>query len=95
MNPAKAARKLEPDSIDDAIRQMAPTNDFEPVTPSNSKSISRNARALWVGTGGDVVALNAAGQAVTFKNVPDGSILPIATKRVNSTGTTATDIVAL
>ena len=90
-----AAKQLVPDSVDDNLRQMAPTNDFAAITPSDTKSIARNARALYVGTGGDVVAINASGEAVTFANVPDAMILPIATKRVNATGTTASDIVAL
>lgn len=51
---------------------------------------------LYVGTGGDVkVTMAGNGQVVTFKNVPDGCFMPIFVKRVWSTGTTATDILAL
>ena len=36
-----------------------------------------------------------AGNAVTFAGVPAGTVLPLRTRRVRSTGTTADDIVAL
>jgi hypothetical protein len=39
--------------------------------------------------------LMASGQTVTFVGVAAGSVLPIRVARVNSTNTTATNIVAL
>lgn len=53
-------------------------------------------RAIYIGTGGDV-AIIAQGDtaAVTLKNVPSGSLLPISTLKVMSTNTTATDMVGL
>lgn len=67
------------------------------VSPHNSTAIAGGpTRALWVGTGGDVVILAADDSAtVTLANVPDGTLLPIATTRVHSTGTTASDLVGL
>lgn len=62
------------------------------VTPSNSTSFAE-CRALYVGVSGDVTAV-VNGTAVLFTAVPVG-ILPVYCTRVNSTGTTATDIVAL
>jgi hypothetical protein len=35
------------------------------------------------------------GQTVTFKNIPDGTFMPIQVVRIWSTGTDATDILAL
>ena len=52
-------------------------------------------KALFVGTGGDVVAAGMVGGDVTFRNVPDGAVLPFRAVHVRSTGTTAADIVAL
>jgi hypothetical protein len=50
-------------------------------------------RGVYVGTGGDVVLKNEAGANITFKNVPNGAVLPIRTSQlVNTTGG---DIVAL
>jgi hypothetical protein len=67
------------------------------VTPSDSQDLPLDGcRGLYVGGGGDV-RLIAAGDAaaVTFANVADGSVLPVQAARVLSTGTTATNIVAL
>jgi hypothetical protein len=75
------------------------------VTPSDSTNITiggssisglQNGAQIFVGTGGDISCLMAGNNtSVTFKNVPNGSFLPIFVKRVNATGTTATDIIAL
>lgn len=64
------------------------------VTPSNSAGFPE-CRSLFVGTGGDVAVVAKEGGVVTFKNVGNAQILPIRAVRVNSTNTTATDIVAL
>jgi hypothetical protein len=63
------------------------------VTPSDT--VARPARALYVGTGGNVSVVMAGGQTVTFANVPAGMLLPIEVGRVLATGTTASNIVAL
>lgn len=69
------------------------------VTASNGTDISKvdgfYPRALYVGTGGDVAVVTPDGAVSTFKNVASGSVLPVQTRRVNSTNTTAADIVAL
>lgn len=69
------------------------------ITPSDTTVLGY--RSLWVGTGGDLSVIffddssNAgAGAAVTIKNVADGTLLPIAVKKVMA-ATTATDIVGL
>ena len=65
------------------------------VTPSDSVALTHEAEFLYVGTGGTVVLLPVGNSAVvTLVNVPDGTFLPIKTKRVNSTSTTASNIVA-
>ncbi len=52
--------------------------------------------AIYVGVGGDIKVKDKAGTTVTFKNVPTGSILPIAeVELIYSTDTTATDMVGL
>ena len=73
----------------------APANSFVAVTPSDTVNLTTPARALYVGGAGNLVAINGAGDAITFTGVLAGSILPIRTTRVNSTSTTATSIVAL
>lgn len=71
------------------------SSSFEAVTPSDSVDLDLRPRALYVGGAGDVVAVDVGGDAVTFVGVQAGSVLPIVCKRVNATGTTATNIVAL
>ena len=53
--------------------------------------------ALYVGTGGDITVEMASGQSVTFKNVPDGTFLPIAAAKVTgvANNAVAADIIAL
>lgn len=77
------------------LRETMPAQSYAAVTPHDSTNLTTNARSLYVGTGGNVVAVGLDDTAVTFSNVPDGTILPIACKRVNSTSTTASSIVAL
>lgn len=72
-----------------------PAEDAGAVTPSDSTNLTRTARALYVGGAGNVVVITASGTAVTFTNVQAGSIIPVRARRVNSTNTTATNIVAL
>lgn len=70
------------------------------VTPSDATSIS--CKALWIGVTCATLAIKhrAADSAVTYKNVPGGSILPVEIRegRVMSTGTSgpgAGDIIAM
>lgn len=66
------------------------------VTPSNSVNLAYGCRALYVGTTGDVaVVFPGQASAVVFASVAAGSILPVQAARVNSTGTTASNILAL
>jgi hypothetical protein len=50
---------------------------------------------LYVGVGGDIKVTTSGGSVLTFKNVQDGTFMPISVQRVWATDTTATDIVAL
>lgn len=65
------------------------------VSLSDTVDLTCTARALYVGTTGDVTLITAGGDTVTFPTVPAGAILPVLTTRVKSTLTTASNIVAL
>ena len=66
------------------------------VTLSDSTVLTPTPRALYIGSGGDVVVTMAAdGTDVTFSNVPTGTKLPVRVSKVKATGTTASSIVAL
>lgn len=77
---------------------------FQSVTPSDTNDITPAGSTinpsdcgvcLYVGTGGNIKVDSPSGDTVTFANVPDGTFMPIQVKRVYSTGTTASDIIAL
>ena len=72
-------------------------NLWEPITPSNTVDLPRGATGgVWVGAGGDVAAVMQSGaMPVVFTAVPSGAWLPIAARRINATGTTATGLIAL
>lgn len=66
------------------------------VTPSDTADIEPSyAKCLYIGVAGHVSIEPVGGPGtVVFSNHPVG-YLPVQTRRVNSTGTTATNIVAL
>jgi|TARA_R100000951_G_scaffold49409_1_gene41745 hypothetical protein len=72
------------------------------VTPTDTFSAATkvDGAALYIGTGGNVAVVmknieGTTGNAIVFKNVPDGTFLPAIVDYVIATGTTATDIVAV
>ena len=72
-----------------------PAERFAAVTPSDTTYFAGGvARGLYVGVTGDVVVVGVDDTAVTFKSMAVG-YHPIVCQRVNSTSTTATNIVAL
>jgi hypothetical protein len=76
---------------------IGPATGAAAVTPSNTVALPGGVcRGLYVGGAGDVAAVLAdQGAAVTFVAVPAGTFMPVRVFRVNSTGTTATNLVAL
>lgn len=72
-------------------------NRADPVVPDDAVNQpgEKLMQALYVGTGGDVSLVFGAAAAQLFKNVASGSVLLVSPKRVNNTGTTATDLLAL
>ena len=65
------------------------------VTPSDSVNLARVTRGVYIGGAGNVSALMADGSSVAFAGAQAGTILPIRAQRINATGTTATNILAL
>lgn len=64
------------------------------VTPSDVADLDQVARGFFVGGEGDVTLTTAAGETVTLVGLPAGLLVPVRTKRIHATGTTATDLVA-
>jgi hypothetical protein len=72
-----------------------PMENADAVTPSDSTDLTYATRAIYVGVTGDVKVDMARRGTVTFKALQAGVVHWIAANRIYSTGTTATNIVAL
>lgn len=69
---------------------------WTPITLSNSVNIPGGlTHGIWVGTGGDIAAVNQNNVVQVIPAVPSGAWLPISAKRINVTGTTASNLLAL
>jgi len=76
-------------------RSIAGLGNAAVISPSDTVNLPTVCKAIYVGVTGDVkVDLTQTGTAIVFKAVPVG-ILPVQAMRVYSTGTTATNLVAL
>ncbi len=75
--------------------QAAPATYWRTVTPHDSNNIPLGCRGIWVGGAGNLAAVGQDGTVITIASVPAGTVVPIAPIRINSTNTTATNIVAL
>jgi hypothetical protein len=74
----------------------APATRGRAVVPHDVNALADVPKALFVGTGGTLVARGVNDAAdVTFKNLGAGTVLPFRASHVRATGTTAADIVAL
>jgi len=65
------------------------------VTPSDSADLPNVCRGLYVGSTGNITVDMPDGATILFSNVVSGIIFPVRVKRVRSTGTTATGLVAI
>ncbi len=74
----------------------APATAALAVSPHDTNALSDIPKALYVGTGGDIVMRGVRGLAdQTWRNVPSGTVLPFRAQYVRATGTTAAAILAL
>lgn len=65
------------------------------VTPSDEAPLPFVARRIWVGAAGNIsLIMQGDLQPVTLSNVPAGIFLDLAVKQINSTGTTASSLIA-
>lgn len=88
---------------------MAATDDFtafnkglkspytggEAVTKHDTNELTKVCRALYIGGAGAVTLVTSDGTTLAFAALPVGTLLPVRAKQVKSTGTDATNIVAL
>lgn len=65
------------------------------VSANDAVFSPRMPRAFYVGVAGDVQVTSAYGNAVLFKAVPAGQIIPFVVQGISHTGTTATSITVM
>lgn len=64
------------------------------ITTSDTVNLAKATKAVYVGGAGNIRAI-MGGAEVNFIAVPVGTVLTISATRINATGTTATNLVAL
>lgn len=78
---------------------IVPFNYSKPITKSDTDDIrpvnGEKHQAIYVGGAGNIVAVYADGSTQTFTGLLAGTIYPITCQRVNSSNTTATNLLAL
>ena len=75
---------------------VAPASNCFVITPDDTNDLTIASKAVFVGTGGDLVLRPIAGdEDVTFRNVPDGSVLDVRVRAIRASGTTASDLIGL
>lgn len=62
---------------------------------TTSDTVANEFRTVYVGVSGDVAVVTQLGTTLVFKAVPVGFLIPVATKRVKATGTTATNLIGI
>ena len=83
------------------IVSVPPYNFAQAITKSDTDNIALvggnavEVAAIYVGGAGNIVAVFANGDTATFIGALAGTILPVTCVRVNSTNTTATNLLAL
>lgn len=65
------------------------------ITPNDNADFANFARAFYVGATGDVALTTVGGDDIIMVGLPLGSVVPVACKRIKSTGTTASNLVGL
>jgi len=65
------------------------------ITPSDTVDFDRPINGFYVGGAGDAVVVFENDEYVTLKGLLAGQIYPMKLKRINATGTTATNLVGL
>lgn len=74
--------------------RTTPAQNAVAITTSDSVNFIHPCRGVYVGGAGDINAVMGSA-AVLFSNVAAGSVLPIEPVRINSTNTTATNLIAM
>jgi hypothetical protein len=75
---------------------IAPSTRCFAITPDDSEELREAPKALYIGTGGDLVVRPLGGdEDIVFRNTISGCILDVRVRAVRASGTSAQDIVGL
>jgi hypothetical protein len=72
-----------------------PASNAAAVSVHDVNELDAVPRAIYVGGAGDMKVTMYGGEEVTFVGVAGGTVLPIRVKKIFSTGTSATNMIAL
>jgi hypothetical protein len=75
--------------------EAAPAYGAAALTLHDTDELTNYSRWLYVGGTGNLKVTTIDGSVVTFSSIPAGTLLPIRVKLAWSTGSTATNVVAL
>jgi hypothetical protein len=82
--------------MDAVIERGAPGRMLVSITPHDSTNFTNGVcRSIFVGGAGNIAVVPPEGSAVTLVGCLAGTVIPVQAIRVNSTGTTATSLVAI
>ena len=73
----------------------APASSAFAIAASDTVDLTEVTRAIYVGGAGNLSVVMLSGQVTLFTSVVAGAILPLRVRRVNATGSTATNLVGL
>jgi hypothetical protein len=94
--PTGAATSAKQDTGNTSLALMIPAANCVSVTPNDGADLANNTRGLMVSVAGDVkVDFVTTGSAIVLTGLLAGVVYPLQIKRVYSTSTTATGILAL
>lgn len=74
---------------------MDPGSSAVVISKDDTTELACVSRAIFVGGAGNMSCLMADGTTCVFTGIVAGSVLPIRVRRVNSTNTSATNMVAI
>lgn len=74
---------------------VTPGQDGYEITITDVTAFASPFRALYIGGAGNVALITFKGTSLTFNGLIAGSILPMGGQRVNSTNTTATNLIGI
>jgi hypothetical protein len=70
--------------------QTAPAQVWKAVTPDDVNDLPAGCRGIYVNVTGNISLTDQSGNTLPFSNVAANTVLPLAVRRINATGTTAT-----